>query len=454
VKLNDSGNAERLVSIFGDELLYCPQMRAWYIWTGRMWKMDISNHILQIAQQVAESYRTLSRECDVDDISNRNKLIRHANTSESLRGLQAMVSIAQSDQSIILNVNEFDHNPMLLNVENGTIDLATGKFILFNPDDHITKMAPVTYVKDADCPVWDRFLSDVLPDAATRAFIQTAVGYSLTASTREDRMFILHGGGRNGKTTFVNAILSMMGEYASQASSSLIVRKHSTGPRDDLLVLMGKRFVVATETEESHKLDENLVKQMTGGSRVSINPKYRSQMEFHPTWKMWLDTNYEPIITGTDPAIWRRLLKIPFYVSIPEAKCDTKLRQYLMSNNDERSGILNWALEGAKRWSKTGLKPSKVVVDSTKFYSADQDFIGQFIAECCQLHPNFFVTKNDLYDVYLAFCRQNNEQSKTKNAFGRNIIGRGISESRNTNDRYWQGISINMSVSLLPCDAV
>ena len=453
MRLTDSGNAERLIEMCGDIVLYCPPMRAWYIWNGRVWREDTNNSIYQLAKKVARSYLHDAEELDKDDY-NRAKILRWAASSESLRGIQATVSLAQSNEEVYCGVDEFNRNPMLFNVENGTIDLSTGRFRLFDPADRITKYAPVTYVKGATCPIWDKFLADVLPDPDTREFIRVAVGYSLTASVDEDKMFILHGGGRNGKTTFVNTILGLMGAYGSQASSELIIRKRNSGPKDDLFVLMGKRFVAATETEESHRLDENLIKQMTGGNKISINPKYRSQLEFYPTWKLWLDTNYEPIITGTDNAIWSRIIKVPFQVTIPREKRDTGLKKYLMTDLSERSGILNWAIEGARKWNASGLRTSKEITELTAMYRTEQDLTGQFLSEVCHMCRGSVVSKDVLYSEYVGYCRRINETPKSKNAFGHDTLQRGIKETRTSNNRYWQDVSMDTSVSLLPCDAV
>ena len=457
MKLTDSGNAERLIQLYGNEIAYCPPMKSWYIWDGRIWREDTNNSIFQFAREVACSYDVEAKSYDhanPDSAKCYSSLIKWAIQSESLKSIQSMVMLTQSNNQICVDVSDFDRDPMLLNVENGTINLRTGEYGKFDSSYLITKHAPVAFIRDARCPLWERFLSEIIPDPNTRQFIQTAVGYSLTASTREDKMFILHGSGRNGKTTFINTILGLLGTYASQASSHTLMRKHDSGPKDDLFVLMGKRFVAATETGESHCLDENLVKQITGGNHISVNPKYRTQIEFMPTWKLWLDTNYEPIITGTDLAIWRRLLKIPFTVTIPESECDVSLKNILMTDLKERSGILNWAIEGALRWQSEGLIPSSEILHSTKNYCSSQDSIGQFLNDKCRLHPNLTISKAILYNAYVEYSRVNHDVIKTKNAFGRELICRNVEYSRNQSERFWTGIALDNHVSLLPHEAI
>ena len=450
-RLTEASNAELLIRMFGDGIRYCPPMKAWYVWGGRRWHEDVEKEMFGHAKDVAMGYRVRAEGMDVGD-RNRGSYLKHADVSERLTGIQSMITLAQGIEGVCVDVEDFDRNPMHLNVENGTIDLDTLKFRAFDRTDYITKMAPVQYRAGTRSEVWERFLVDVIPDEDTRTFLQAAVGYSLTSSMDEDKMFLLHGRGRNGKSTFVGTILNMLGDYGAQASSQMLMHKKTSGPSNDLLVLIGKRFVAATETSESHKLDENLIKQMTGQDRVSINPKYRSQMEFTPTWKIWLSTNHEPIITGTDRAIWRRLLKIPFDVTIAEDVCDPKLRPHLMRSLEERSGILNWALEGVRIWRACGLMIPKRVSDATRWYRANQDLTGQFIEDCCQIHPDLTINKKKLYQVYLDFCRGIHEEPKKINEFGHQLKEREISDGRKANSRFWTGIAVRKTVSLNPLD--
>lgn len=447
-KLTEMGNAEALIEQFGEDLRYCPQTKEWYIWDGRRWKEDIGKSIIQMAKDVARSFATKADQHDHNHPTYK-ALIKWGNTSESLRGLQSMILLAQSNENTLIDFGSFDCNPNLIYLENGVIDLDTHEFRGFDRHDHVTKLAPVVFRRDAVSTKWERFLMDILPDPDTRDFIQRAIGYSLTGHTQEEVMFILYGTGQNGKTTFTSAILNMLGEYGAQASSSALIHHDKSGPSNELYVLIGRRFVVASETGESKRLDESLVKQMTGMDRISVNPKYKSQIEFTPTWKIWLSTNHEPIVVGNDHAMWRRLRKVPFDVVIPESKRDPKLKLSLLYDLDERSGILNWALEGVRRWQEDGLKPSKQVYEATRTYRADQDLVGQFITEKCHVHPSLRIQKGKLYRAYLEHCKEMNEDAKTKMAFGYQLRERGIRDDRDRNARYWVGIGIDVRVNLL-----
>lgn len=450
LRLTDSSNAERLIEMYGNELRYCPQTREWLIWDGRRWAEDIGNQIYTMAKDVARSYETTAEGLNNKEGKLYESVIRHARSSESLRGIQSMIHLAQSHEDVVVSHEDFDRNPDRLCVANGVIDLTDCSLHKFDPSDNITKLAPVVYTRGKVSKTWDRFMSDVVPDLDTRDFVQRAVGYSITGHMYEERMFLLYGQGQNGKTTFTSTILNLLGDYAAQASSSALMRSSSRGPNNELYVLIGRRFISASETGESGKLNETLIKQMTGMDRVSVNPKYKSQMEFYPSWKIWLSTNHEPMIVGDDKAIWRRIIKIPFTVVID--KPDPKLKLRLLNDLGERSGILNWILEGVKMWRERRLELPDQVSQVTNIYQEEQSITGQFMKEICKCVKGVGISKSRLYNEYVKFCKSIREKPKSKNAFGRQIHEMGMGDSRDKNDRYWVGICTNKAVSLNPLD--
>uniref|UniRef100_A0A6M3JVA6 Putative DNA primase n=1 Tax=viral metagenome TaxID=1070528 RepID=A0A6M3JVA6_9ZZZZ len=444
MKTSDANNAGLLIEQFDGNMLYCPEMRSWYGWDGKRWVPD-SGQIYQVAKRVAGVWDNEAKECDN---TTRKNLLKFSAYCESLVGLKAMIHLAQMDADIQINTNAFDRNPMVLNADNGMIDMEAMKYVDFDSREFITHKADVSYVRGARNKIWESFLEDIIPSEETRLFVQAAVGYSVTGLTNEDKVFILFGDGCNGKSTFVSTIINLLGTYASQASSDLLLRKRSSGPRNDMFVLMGKRFVAATETGESCQLDENVIKQMTSGERVSVNPKYKSQLEFTPTWKTWLSTNHEPSITGTDFAIRRRLLLIPFNVQIPSNKIDVKLRTYLANNYEGRSGILNWILDGVQLWRDNGLLLPEQVLNFTKCYHDDQDSIGHFVTERCIVEEGAMVAKNTLFSAYVAYCKQVNEKIRTKNAFGRYFKSENFSEVRDAQSRCWVGVRLDDRIEI------
>ncbi len=446
-RLTDTGNAERLVNRHGDDMRYCPQMKKWYIWDGKRWKIDIEGRVVAMAKATATSYRDDARELDkATHQGTITALIKHANRSESLHSIQSMVKLAEYDSRIVINYDSFDKNPELLCVSNGVIDLTDNSYRKFDRWDNITRIANVSFVRGARSTLWEKFLTDIIPDPTTRSFIQRAVGYSVTGLTTEEVIFFLYGGGANGKTTFISTLLNMLGDYSEQASSNALMQDRSTGANNELYVLRGKRFVAATETGESKKLDEEEIKKLTGMDLISVNPKYMSQMVFLPVWKIWLSTNHEPIIHGEDDAIWRRIIKIPFTVQIKKPNVELKLR--LLNNFEERSGILNWVLEGVRQWREKKLTLSEEIHKATRKYRKEQDVTGRFLKDKCRLGKSLMIEKGNLYRVYVSWCNEEKEKPKTKNMFGQALSKRGIVSQRNTNTRYWIGIDIKRTVDI------
>jgi putative DNA primase/helicase len=271
--------------------------------------------------------------------------------------------------------------------------------------------------------------------------MQKAVAYSLTGSTREQCLFILFGLGANGKSTFLNVIGSLLGEYARQTRTETILVKRGDQIPNDVARLAGSRFVSAIETESGRRLAEGLVKQMTGNDRMTARFLHREFFEFEPTFKLWLAVNHKPKIMGTDHAIWRRIRLIPFAVTIPENERDPDLIDKL---KEELQGILRWAIEGLNPWLEKGLGLPEVVRAATEEYRTESDLIESFLEECCEVDHNSEISKKALYDGYVDWCKGSGEEkhSATKKEFGARLSEKGFTERRTKRERFWRGIRL------------
>jgi putative DNA primase/helicase len=264
-----------------------------------------------------------------------------------------------------------DQDPWLFNVENGTIDLKTGELRPHERGALITKLAPVQYDREAECPTWWKFLMRIFNgNLALIEFLQKAVGYALTGSTREQCLFFLHGLGANGKSTLLEIIHTLLGDYAHRTSSETFLIKKSGGIPNDVAALRGARLVGAVEVESGRRLAEVLIKEMTGGDRISARFLHAEWFDFKPEFKIFLAANHKPVIRGTDHAIWRRIHLIPFNVQIPKPEQDRDLPEKLKA---ELPGILNWALEGCQMWQLYGLEPPAEVQAATQDYREEMD---------------------------------------------------------------------------------
>jgi putative DNA primase/helicase len=339
-----------------------------------------------------------------------------------------------------VKADDLDKDHWLFNVRNGTIDLRTGELKEHNQDDLITRIANVDYDPNADCPAWKQFIMEIMNyNTELITFIQNALGWAITGDISEQSMFILFGTGANGKSTFLNTIMNIVGDYAVATPTETFMKKQGDHISNDLARLRGTRFVTTTEAEHGRRLSEPLIKQMTGNDQMTARFLYGEYFNFVPTFKIWMATNHKPVIKGTDHGIWRRIKLIPFITRIEEEKQDKHLERKLIQ---EASGILNWLLEGAKRWYKEGLKTPKIIINATDEYRAEMDIIGNFIKERCVHGEGDSIQARELFKCYQEWCNENNEHASCERIFSLRIKELGIVQKRHKDARYWQGLQL------------
>jgi putative DNA primase/helicase len=436
--LTDLGNAERFVRDHGEEVRYCYLWGKWLVWTGSRWQRDEAGRAHKLAK---ETVRSIYREASsAEDEDRRKALAKHATTSESEARIRAMLELSKSELPI--SPDELDADPWLFNAPNGTVDLRSGNLREHRREDLLTKMAGTEHHPGATAPEWAAFLERVLPSEELRAFVQRAAGYSATGDTSEQCMFIDHGSGANGKSTFQEALASALGDYAMRAPTEMLMTKRAGGVPNDVARLKGARFVAASETEEGRRLAESLVKDLTGQDTISARFMRAEWFDFRPTHKLWLSTNHKPEIRGTDPAIWRRIRLVPWSVSIPPAEQNRKLLEKL---REELPGILAWVVRGCLEWRREGLKAPDDVRRATAAYRTEMDVLGAFLQECCIADPESNVAAKDLYAAYKLWCDENGERAETQRRFGARLTERdGFERYRGgkSGGHRWRGLAL------------
>jgi putative DNA primase/helicase len=439
----DAGNAERLVAMHRSRLRYCHQLGKWFIWNGRRWRPDGDGGVIRLAKHTLRSLNLQAVNLTDDEL--RRRTLLHLVRSESVARIHAMVSLAQSEAGIPVRPDQLDTNPWLLVVRNGTIDLRTGELKQSLPDDLCTKRVNLRYDPSAKCPQWKAFLDQVLGgNQDLIAFLQRAIGYSLTGDVSEHVAFFLYGTGRNGKSTLLELILFLLGDYGCRTpSQTLVNRRESTIP-NDVARLKGVRFVTAVETEEGDRLAEAQLKTLTGGDTISARFMRQEWFDFLPEFKLWLATNHRPSVRGTDEAIWDRIRLIPFTVRIPEAEVDRELGNRL---KDEAEGILAWAVQGCIEWRNRGLDAPMAVRQATARYRAEMDTLGTFIDERCMIGPELRAPTGPLFDAYLEWCIDSGESPITITPFTKALRERGFVSKRQARERGWLGLALRGSGS-------
>lgn len=438
--MNDIGNARRLVDRHGQNLRYCARWRKWLAWDGRKWSEDAPHIVTRLALDTIEAMKA-DAEAIHDNFEQRDYLEFALSSGRKAR-LDAMIGIAQAGNGIPVETDELDRDPWRLNLLNGTLDLRSGTLTPHTREDLITKLAPVAYDPNAQCPTWHAFLHKIFAgDADLIAFLQRSIGYSLTGDTREHCMFVLYGTGRNGKSTFLNVVRTLLADYARQASADTFMQKKtSSGPGDDVAMLRGARFVTAIETEETQRLAESLVKQLTGGDTVSCRRLYENFFSFDPEFKIFLATNHKPNIRGTDEGIWRRIRLIPFSVRISDAEADKELPGRL---KNELPGILNWALRGCVDWQNGGLQEPESVLLATEEYRKEMDALGAWLSESCVFGKDASEFAGALYKNYQEWCEINGERVFSQRMLAKRLTERGFWQHKGTKgSRKWYGLQL------------
>src|SRR2546425_1849177 len=461
--LTDTYNARALVRDHGQDLRYCYPWKSWLVWTGTHWQRDINGTVLRLAKQTV---RRLARQAEaLDDEQAVKALLSHVKKSLSTASLKAMMENAQSEEGISVQPEAFDADPWVLNCTNGTLHLKTGTLQPHRREDLLSKCVSITYDPAATCPTWERFLWRIMggatpdPDGdvdlgsgelenrqkaddrarALIAFLQRAIGYTLTGSTREQCLFILQGLTKTGKSTFLATLRAVLGPYGQQADMESFMHKDRQEVRNDLADLAGSRFVCALEAQEGRRLAESLIKQMTGGmDLMKARFLFQEYFTFKPQFKIFLGTNPKPVIKDTDSAIWERIRLVPFTVHIPKPERDKTLDEQLQK---ELPGILAWAVQGCLQWQRLGeLGEPDAVVEATAGYRKEMDDVGRFLAEACLLDQDYYKTQASvLLKAYHQWCGQT---SLTAKAFAQQLSDKGYIAKRANGGNFWQGIGL------------
>jgi len=330
----------------------------------------------------------------------------------------------------------------VLNVNNGTIDLKTGKLRPHDSNQKLSKIVPIDYDPTAKCPRWSSFLYRVMDDDDDMIdFLQRAVGYTLTGDVGGQCLFFTHGMGANGKSVFLEVLLQLLGEYGTNTRAETIMQTRNTGIPNDIARLVGKRFVGVSEIELGQKMAESLIKDLTGGDTISARFLHKEYFDFKPEFKLWIRGNHKPNIRGTDDGIWRRIHLIPFDVQIPVAERDGSLPDKL---REELPGILRWAVDGAIAWLQDGLRVPEKVCAATNEYRNDMDRLSDFIAERCVVDPSCSAFAGALFSSYKEWCEESGERYTSQTAFGSALGERGYLKKKINGRIKYVGIGLSV----------
>lgn len=445
----DLWNSENFFKKYEGQLLYCKVWNSWLIYQEGKWQEDKTNKTQELAKKIILDYYVEASKIVDDKV--RKRLIDQARKSESQRAIRAMTELANSNRTMAIIPDNFDQDIYIFNLKNGTIDLKTLEFREHRPTDMLTKITEIEYKPEANCPKWLAFLDKIFEgDKDLIDYLQTALGYSITGNIGEQCLFILYGIGANGKTTFINVIQEILGDYGINTPFDTFLSKgKGSNIPNDLARMRGARFVTAVEAGEGRKFNEAVLKNMSGSDPITARFLRQEYFDFYPECKIWLATNHKPVVKEFSSGFWRKIRLIPFKITIPE---EERILEYDKILLQERAGIFNWIFTGYKKWKEEKLKTPEKIKEATEEYKDQMDVLIEFIDECCIESHKVQATTKDLYIKYDKWCEENKEKALYKAVFGRRLEERGyksikIGKGRN---KGWRGIDLEEKEPELP----
>lgn len=434
----DVGNKDRFVEDHQGQLLFLREDRRWISWTGDRWSIEGARPF-EKAEQSAKKIYDEARDCDQKE--RKRELSRWAHISQSQNKLRATINLAE--EALTVSSNEFDNKHDVINCENGLLNLRTGVLTKHDAKQRTIKRANVSYMPDAQAPVWEKFLLDVFSeDQELVSWMQKALGYSLTGSVDEQVFFILYGRGENGKGKLCEALLRIMGDYAlpAQFDTFLATDKSNVRALSAVGELKGVRFALASETESSKKWSEDLMKRLTGGDTLTGAKLYGNPYSFQPTHKLWFQANHLPSFKDGTHGFKRRVRVIPFERTFTGEAKDKDILDKLM---DEKEGIFAWLVEGAKLYYRAGLGATPEACErATEQYIQDNDIVSRFIKDRLVKDQTKKLKVSDAYLSYVHWCSREGLEPTSMNFFPGNREERGIKKTRTKSGQEFKGYKL------------
>ena len=438
-ELTEDAAALAFTARFRDRLRFDHDAGKWFEWTGDHWREDGTGRAFDWCREIA-------RELSDGGADTRTRAAVRRRVFAS--GVEIF---AQRDRAHAVQQDAWDRDTFLMGVPGGVVDLRTGRLSKARPEDMITKRAAVAPSPKADCPIWLGFLDDATGgDKDMVLFLRGWAGYCLTGDTREHALIFLHGPGGNGKSVFLNTMAGIMGDYAATAPMDAFTSSRGDKHPTDLAMLRGARMVSASETEEGRAWAEARIKQMTGGDPITARFMRKDFFTYAPQFKLTIVGNHAPALNNVDDAIRRRFNIVPFVhkPTKPDRELETKLRA-------EWPAILRWMIDGALDWQANGLVRASSVTEATEGYFSEQDMVGQWLADTCELSAGkphqaltgtYWESAADLFASWKEYAQAAGEDPGTQKGFASKLRRAGLQQATRWNNgktsRGWDGVKL------------
>jgi len=420
---------------FSDEVRFCGALGGWFVWTGTHWTRDELERVRELVKVIAQELAD-----QAVALMDKNTF-KSACRAGSAAGVAAILALARSAPGIVFAPDDANRDPWLLNCASGTVDLRTGTMRPHERGDLITRCAPVDFDASAEAPLFERFLSEVQPDAEVRAYLARLFGCAAVGLVRDHVLAVLWGCGANGKSVLADTVMHVLGTYSKPGPSSLIVANGTHAPHPtDVASCVGSRLVVVHETSRGASFDASKVKLLTGGDRLTARHMREDFFDFTPSHTLVMLSNYRPAADATDSALWRRVHLVAFDVVIAEERRDTGLAEKLRG---EAPGVLRWIVEGSLEWQRLGgLRPPEKVREQTEAYRSSEDVIGAFLEERTQRVPGNAQPAGALYAAFAVWCKGQGAHAVRGNDFAAELLGRGYRKDTRNTGAFYVGIGL------------
>src|SRR5262249_2262293 len=427
--LSEDALAVRFSERHADDLRYIATKGQWQKWDGMRWYSEATHLAFDLARQ----------SCRDDAKTYGNG--KAPSEVYSAKTIAAVERMAKADRRQATTIEQWDANDWLVNADSVTLDLQTNAGHPPHPADYITKKASCAIAPEGTPhPLWTAFLERVAPDPELRAFLKRFCGYCLTGITSEHKFVFAYGTGANGKSTFINTVAAILGDYATVADVGTFIASNTERHPTDVAKLHGYRLVVAQETQKGSPWDDKKIKTMTGGDKMTARCMRCDFFDFTPKFKLWVVGNHKPRLDNVDEAMRRRMLLVPFTVQIPVEERDPDLVEKLKA---EWPAILRWMLDGCLAWQQIGLAPPKIVTAATEEYFEDQDSIKQWMEECTEADtPVAFIKTSQLFASWKTWCDDRGLTTGSAKALSEALVDRGLVQKRTMNGRGFAGIRL------------
>jgi len=436
---NESAERAQFFKQYENSMIYVKSWNTWLEWRDGRWQDDETGVALHLARNICKKASTEAQKRS--DLGQKAQKI--ATVLSSRKMFTNVSGICQTDPRHAAIPAQFDADPWILNTPDGVVDLKTGDMRPARRDDYSRKTTAVS--PGGACPVWQKFLHKATAgDVELMSYMQRVAGYFLSGSTAEQIFFFVYGTGGNGKGTFQHQIEWLMNSYWKKSNMETFTEQRFQKHAAEIAFFHGSRLVTASETEEGKRWNESRIKEMTGGDPITTEFKYGNPFTFIPSFKLFFTGNHKPMLRNVDEAIRRRLHMIPFTVEIPAKDRDKNLETKLRA---EGSGILKWAIEGCLEWQKQGLNPPDRVLATTDEYFEDQDTIGNFIDEKCELHSSLWVPTSLLYSAYTNWARSSGEYALPRKRFIDQLAFRNLHSEKRGGNMAVPGIAVRQDVN-------